>query len=438
MLSIQGGKIRYVLMLFSLAMWPVIGKFFLHLDSIIDIVHFSVIPIAASFLFLFRPKIQKKNINSFCTFFAIITFAVIFYFIAYRITIPDVRINWLEIPIALYFLMSVFIILWFADKFINFIFTILFKKTLNNKIAFLTARSTLRIGILLFAVTPYLIAIFITHWVKFADCEKPTGLSQYKYSKVEFNAADGITLKGWFIPSQNRVSDSTVIIVPGRSAAKNLFMPYARIFSDSGYNVLLFDLRGNGSSSGHKYSFAVQEVNDVIAAVDYIQKNRTESGNYIFGYGVNEGASALIGAAAIDERFAAVVCDNAGGYDIAMPCWLDKYLPNWLEQNLIKITKTIVSVDIGSEIWGTEGMYTRVSQISPCPVLFSNSIQNNKSNRLKTINLFTNAREPKNLWLPPSSEDKNAYDQYFVNVFQTFITGKSKQQTGNWRISRSY
>jgi pimeloyl-ACP methyl ester carboxylesterase len=202
--------------------------------------------------------------------------------------------------------------------------------------------------------------------------------------------------------------------------------------------VLLFDLRGNGGSSGHKYSFAIDEVNDVLGAIDYIQKNKSESGNYIYGYGINEGAAALIGAAAVDERFTAIICDNVAGYEIAVPDWLDRVLPNWLGKSFVNVTKMFVRVDIGCPILGAEGIYAKVSQISPCPVLFSNSIRNSKYNRMKTIELFTRAREPKNLWLPPSSEDLNAYDQYFVNVFRTFETGKSKQQSGNWRISKTY
>ncbi|MEN6384343.1 MAG: alpha/beta fold hydrolase [Phycisphaerales bacterium] len=339
-------------MIFSLAVWPAAGKFLLSLNSIIDIVHFASIPVFASFLLLFKPKIHKKNLISYCSFFSIIIIVVLFYFVVYSITIPEIRINWLELPLALYFLMSVYLILWLVDKLINIVFSIVFSKIITNKIAVSSARTILRMGVLIFMVTPYLIAIFITHWVKFTDIDKPQGLNQCQYSRVEFSAVDGAKLQGWFITSQNRISDSTVMILSGRSASKNLFIPYARIFTENGYNVLLFDLRGNGSSSGHKYTFAIEEVNDVIAAVDYLRKYKTELSNYIFGYGINEGAAALIGAAAIDERFAAIISDNAGGYEIRIPDWLEKYVPNWLEKSFTETTKMFVRFDIGCPILG--------------------------------------------------------------------------------------
>jgi pimeloyl-ACP methyl ester carboxylesterase len=434
----MGGILRYIFLILSSAAWLAVGKFILNLESIIDLIHFASIPSALSYLFIFKPKIQKSNLISYSVCFSFIALIIFIYFLAFANAIPEIRINWVELPIALYFLTSIYLILWLVDKFVNSVFFVIFKNLIRNKTVFAAARTTLRVGVLIFVVAPYLIALFVTHWVKFADAQNPASLKNNEYSQIEFSSSDGANLKGWFISSQNHVSDSTVIIVPGRSAAKNLFLPYAKVFSESGYNVLLFDLRGNGGSSGHKYSFAVNEVNDVIAAVDFLRKEKPQLCNYIFGYGLNEGAAALIGAAAIDERFAAIVSDNASGYEISMPDWLNGRLPNWAEKSFLQMTKTFVSIDIGHPIWGNEGIYERISEVSPCPILFTNSIKNSKCNRLKTIELFSKARDPKNLWLAPLSGNPGVYDTYFYNVLQTFEIGKSKQKIGNWRISKSY
>ncbi|HAL44668.1 MAG: hypothetical protein A2Y12_00330 [Planctomycetes bacterium GWF2_42_9] len=433
----MGGILRYIFLILSSAVWLAVGRFVLKLDSVIDLIHFASIPSAVGYLFIFKPKIQKNSFISYSICFSFIALIILIYFLAFAKAIPEVRINWLELPIALYFLTSIYLVLWLLDKFVNSVFFVLFKNLIKNKTVFTAARLTLRLGVLIFIVAPYLIALFVTHWVKFADAEKPVSLKNNEYSQIDFISSDGAKLKGWLISSQSHVSDSTVIIVPGRSAAKNLFLPYAKVFSENGYNVLLFDLRGNGGSSGHKYSFAVNEVNDVTAAVDFLRKDKPQLCNYIFGYGLNEGAAALIGAAAIDERFTAIVSDNATGYEISMPDWLNDRLPNWAEKSFLQMTKTFVRIDVGREIWGAEGIYERISQISPCPILFTNSIKNSKGNRLKTIEMFSKAREPKNLWLAPLSGNPNVYDIYFFNVLQTFEIGKSKQKIGNWRISKS-
>lgn len=437
MLFSKGGKSRYLLLIISLALWLAIGKILLNLNSVIDLVHFASVPFAAAYLFIFRPAIRKETVITCCIYFSILAILSAVYFITFSITIPDVRIIWSEVLVAIYFLTSVYVIFWLFDKFLKGVVN-LFAGKIKSRTAIAITKITITAAVLIFIAAPYLVSFFITHWIKFADSDNPKNLQGTKYSRVNFCSNDGAELKGWFIPSQKMVSDSTVIIVPGRSAAKNLFLSYARILSGNDYNVLIFDLRGNGASSGHKYSFAVNEVNDVIAAIDYIKKNKPESCNYIFGYGINEGATALISAAAIDDRFAAIVSDNACGYDITMPVWLEKCMPNWLEKNLIYITKTFVHIDIGRPIPGTTGIYEKISQISPSPILVANSLRNNKPGRQKTIQLFSYARQPKKLWLAPSKEDEHADSQYFLNILETFDLGKTKQQAGNWRISRNY
>jgi len=441
MLYSKGGVLRYILLIVSLAIWLFIGRFFLALNSIIDLIHFSSIPFVLSYLLIFRPANIKKSLIPYCFLFILITLLVTAYLIAFSKTIPHVRINWTELPIAVYFLFSVYAILWLLDKFINRILSIALRTNQKNNITKNAAKTVFRFAILIFAVIPYLVAVFATHWIKFTDAASPKKLLGMEYRQVYFNAKDGAKLDGWFIPSSTRVSDSSVIIVPGRSPTKNLFLSYAKILSDSGYNVFLFDLRGNGSSSGHKYSFGINEAGDVLGAIDYLKNNRPELSKYVFGFGINEGASALIAAAAEDERFAGVVIDNTSGYDISLPGWVSDYLPGWMEKTLSKTIRSIVFADIGRGAWGTEGIYEKISQISPCPVLVANSLKSDKSGRQETVDLYTKAKNPKMLWLTPpqAKEDFNigAQRQYFQNILELFEFGRAKQQTGHWRISRN-
>ncbi|MFA5293681.1 MAG: alpha/beta fold hydrolase [Phycisphaerae bacterium] len=437
----KGGLLRYTLLIVSLAIWLFIGRFFLAMNSVIDLVHFSSIPLVLSYLLIFRPPNIKKSFMPYGFLFIFITLLVTAYLIAFSKTMPHVRINWAELPIAVYFLLSVYAILWLLDKFINRILLIVLGTNQKNKITKNTAKTVFRFAILIFAVIPYLVAVFTTHWIKFTDAASPKKLMDMEYRQVYFNAKDGARLDGWFIPSSTRVSDSSVIIVPGRSPTKNLFLSYAKILSDTGYNVFLFDLRGNGNSSGHKYSFGIDEAGDVLGAIDYLKNNRPESSRYVFGFGINEGASALIAAASEDERFTGVVIDNASGYDVSLPEWVSDYLPGWMEKTLSKTIRSIVFADIGQSALGTEGLYEKISQISPCPVLVANSFKSDKSGRQETVDLYTKAKNPKMLWLtPPQTEEGfniGTQQQYFQNILELFEFGRAKQQSGRWRISRN-
>jgi pimeloyl-ACP methyl ester carboxylesterase len=434
---------RYILFIFSLIVWSAAGIYYTGLNSIIDLIHFLSVPLLVSYLLIFKPEIIRKKIVPYCIFLAIITLLAAGYLIVFSQSIPHIRINWVELPIAVYFLLSVYVILWLLDKFINLIGSTALR--INQKTGGTAAKNAVKNGLrftfLIFAVIPYLVAVFTTHWIKFAGADSPKKLPDLEYRRVCFNTGDGAKLDGWFILSTTGMSDSAVIIAPGRSPTKNLFLPYARVLSKNGYNVLLFDLRGNGNSSGHKYSFGINEANDILGAVDYLETRHAESSRYIFGFGINEGASALIAAAGRDDRFAGVVIDSTSGYEVSMPGWLSDYLPGWMEKALLKVTRSVITIDIGQTAWGAEKLYKDISQISPCPVLVTNSLKTDKPGRIRTIELYTKAKEPKMLWLtpPPTDEEQNIglEKEYFQNILELFDFGRAKQQPGCWRISHS-
>ena len=105
---------RYILLIFSLAVWLATGRYFVGLDSIIDLVHFAAIPFFISYLLIFQPKAIKKNFKPYFILFVITTLLVAGYLLALSKTISYVRVNWIELPIAVYFLLSVYTILYFC------------------------------------------------------------------------------------------------------------------------------------------------------------------------------------------------------------------------------------------------------------------------------------------------------------------------------------
>ena len=435
---------RYILFIFSLTVWSAAGIYYTGLNSIIDLIHFLSVPLLVSYLLIFKPEIIRKNIVSYGVFLALTALLTTGYLIAFSQSISQIRINWVELPIAVYFLLSVYLILWLLDKVIDLTFSVALR--INQQTRGVTVKKTIKDGFrfafLIFAVIPYLVAVFATHWIKFAGADNPQQLLDMEYQHVSFSAGDGAKLDGWFIPSTISMSDSAVIIAGGRSPTKNFFLPYARVLSNNGYNVLLFDPRGNGSSSGHKYSFGINEANDILSAADYLETKYAESSRYIFGFGINEGASALAAAAAgEDERFAGVVIDNASGYDISLPVWLSDCLPGWMEKALLKVMESVITIDIGKPAGGMKKLQKDISQISPCPILVTNSLKTDKSDRQRTIELYSKAKEPRMLWLaPPPTNGKQVIGferEYFQNILELFDTGRANQQPGYWRTGRS-
>ena len=428
---------RFLFFILSLVLWTAAGIYFTGTVSITDLIQFLSVPLVISWMIIFNPEIIRKNFTPYLVLTALITLMAAGYLIAFTQSIPHIKINWFELPLAVYFLLSVYTIIWLLDKIINTALSFVLR--INN----VTARSVIKGGVraafLIFVVVPYLVAAFTTHWIKFTGAESTQKIPGMEYEQVSFNADDGTKLDGWFVPSTAGLSESSVIIASGRSPTKNLYLSYAGVLSNSGYNVLLFDFRGNGDSSGHKYSFAVNEANDIICAINYLKTRYAASSRYIFGLGINEGAAALISAASKDGHLTAVVIDNVSGYEASLPDGLGDYLPKWLEKTLLSLTRTAITMDIGRGNWGTEKLYNDISQISPCPVLFTNGLKNDKEDRIRTIELYAKAKEPKMLWMTPMPTERmpdiGIEMEYFKNVLEIFDFGRAKRQSGNWRSS---
>lgn len=145
------------------------------------------------------------------------------------------------------------------------------------------------------------------------------------YRNVAFlSRRDGVLLRGWLIPGvgvNGKPSlKRTIIAVHG--AWQNRTDPAVGLLdlccalARAGYAVLTFDLRGHGESQIAPFTLGYSERLDILGAVDYLREaplpypelGRPE---WIGGYGISMGASALLFAAAREPAIHAVVADSA-------------------------------------------------------------------------------------------------------------------------------
>jgi uncharacterized protein len=111
-----------------------------------------------------------------------------------------------------------------------------------------------------------------------------------QYENVSFKTADGITLRGWHVPSQKK-TDKTLILLHGYPADKGDILP-ALGFLQKHFNLLLFDFRYLGQSDGSYSTAGAKEVEDLLAAIRFLKsRGITEVGVWGFSMG---GAVALM------------------------------------------------------------------------------------------------------------------------------------------------
>jgi fermentation-respiration switch protein FrsA (DUF1100 family) len=134
-----------------------------------------------------------------------------------------------------------------------------------------------------------------------------------QYESVEFHSADGIDLKGWWMPGSTGSAGhpaGTIVYAHGQNRSRVEMLPMAQYGHSLGYNGLTFDLRHHGASGGQVSSVGYWERLDVEAAVRYTLDQRNAARPVVL-WGVSLGAAASLMAAAETPDVAAVISDSS-------------------------------------------------------------------------------------------------------------------------------
>ena len=151
--------------------------------------------------------------------------------------------------------------------------------------------------ILRVVLTVFSVLIIISLWGFYSSIRPPRIISsitprdlKMDYQDVSFKTADGLTLRGWYIPSA-KSTEKTLILLHGYPADKGNILP-ALAFLHEDFNLLLFDFRYLGKSEGSYSTAGAKEVEDLLAAIQFLKtRGIKEVGVWGFSMG---GAVALM------------------------------------------------------------------------------------------------------------------------------------------------
>jgi fermentation-respiration switch protein FrsA (DUF1100 family) len=232
---------------------------------------------------------------------------------------------------------------------------------------------------------PFALSYVFTHSARAAVPKAELGAA---YQNVSFTTSDGLTLKGWYVPSRNRAA---VIAAPGRAGSQK----QARMLARHGYGVLLFDRRGEGASEGDPNAFGWAADKDLNAAVAYLQHRRDVDGNRIGGIGLSVGGETLLQTAAESDGLKAVVADGAGSRSLRED--LARSGTNkWGE------IPTSLVITAGTMLFANQAapplLKNLVGRIAPRPVFFIYGEHDQDNVRELAHGYYAAAGEPKQLW----------------------------------------
>jgi uncharacterized protein len=240
-------------------------------------------------------------------------------------------------------------------------------------------------------VFPIGFAYVVTHTGRAVVPQNELGAS---HEDVSFETSDGLTLKGWYVPSRN---GAAVISFPGRKGPQRP----ARMLARHGYGVLVFDRRGEGESEGEPNGFGWGGDRDIKAAIGFLQHRRDVHAGRIGGIGLSVGGELMLEAAAETDGLKAVVSEGAGA----------RAFSDEMDQEASGATKWLNAAGVGIRV-GAIGVFTNespppnlkdvVGRIAPRPVMLIAAPNSNHGEELNR-GYYAAASEPKTLWEIPES-----------------------------------
>jgi len=170
---------------------------------------------------------------------------------------------------------------------------------------FLPSASLLFAGILaLFGFLVYK----VTHPVAIPE---PVNPSYYLLPSLEvvFSSSDRPNIPSWWIPGLRGAPG--IVLSPGYGMSRSDVLSLAAVLHGSGFNLLIYDQRGSGTSPRKPSSLGLYETEDLLHAIQFM-KNRPESNRARLGiWGVDVGALAALRAAASVPEAQAIAADGA-------------------------------------------------------------------------------------------------------------------------------
>ena len=265
------------------------------------------------------------------------------------------------------------------------------------------------------------------------------------YENVAFSPRgdewDDIVLRGWLIEAERLAGQGdelTVMLVHGlnRNRTGDNALELARRLFDRGFNVLLFDIRGHGESSGDRLSAGYFEKWDVLGAYDFLVQRGASPGKVgLLGWSLGAGTALL--AAAEEPAIKAVVTDSsfADVHDlIAQETARATVFPQWIVPVFIPgmkvISRVLYGIDVGAVV------PEKAAGTLSYPILVIHGGEDSRVPVEQSVRIHAAASAGSEIWLVHGSEHADAVidepDEYVERVDVYFHSRLTDNPTGLW------
>jgi uncharacterized protein len=123
---------------------------------------------------------------------------------------------------------------------------------------------------------------------------------------IDLTSADGIPLKGWWVPAEQ--TRGVVLVLHGMDGLDaSCLLPQAKFLHDASWAVFLLDMRAHGRSGGQRIGLSIEEPRDVGAALNWLDEQVSLQGKPLVLLGLSMGGATAIRTAAVRPDVDAVI-----------------------------------------------------------------------------------------------------------------------------------
>lgn len=245
------------------------------------------------------------------------------------------------------------------------------------------------------------------------------------YEEVTVTTEDGLTLAGWYIPSEN---NAAILAMHGYKNDREDPLREAMILHQHGYGVLIGSLRTHDVNPGKLITFGLQEMRDFEVWYQFLLTREDVDPQKIGIYGKSMGGALSIKYATQNPEIKAVIADSAFA---RMQDTVEKAIVSLLGENFRLMTPLIVFwAERIAGIRATEINATEwISRLCGRPVMLFQGGEDELIPVNSGRRLFDAACEPKKLWYVPQAshticdqmELEKDCEMWMVSFFDEYV-----------------
>ncbi|MBI5200843.1 MAG: alpha/beta fold hydrolase [Elusimicrobia bacterium] len=242
-----------------------------------------------------------------------------------------------------------------------------------------------------------------------------------KYETIRFPATDGVPIAGWVIPA-SQPTKRTILMLHGWGDNKGDLLERTWYLAKK-FNLVMIDHRNHGESGGPFSTIGCRESRDVVAAVDWLKRNKAEWMGNLGLFGLSMGGSVALWSAAKWPFF------HCAAVEAPFPSFnqvVGRYTYNGFKLPYFPFAYCallVIKWRLGEDPERYSPIYN-VDQIAPRPLLFIAGRDDILMPLPDVEELHRRAGEPKELWVVDHARhgkcEKTAGSAYHQKLEQFF------------------